>query len=247
MLQHYGQRQDAQVKENISSVVTRADLEAEEAILNVLETCLWKANIISEECGFRDHGSKYTWVVDPLDGTSNFAAGLPWFGTLIALLEGTEPVLAGLYLPVERSLYLAEEGQGAQLNGQPISCSQGEKTEDELIAYSFDYSLESGKTRSEMEMMERLSKHVRNLRSTNSLLDFCYTAEGKLGGAINQTTKIWDIAAPWLLIREAGGIFKDPEGKIIQFDLGADAHSRNYRVMAAGANLHPRLLKIINA
>ena len=100
-LLHYANKQvPAKVKESISSVVTEADLAAEEVILNILGRSEWKANIITEESGFMDHQSSFTWVVDPLDGTSNFAAGLPWFGIIITLFEGVHPILAGMHIPM---------------------------------------------------------------------------------------------------------------------------------------------------
>ena len=77
-------------------------------------------NIISEEAGYIDNNSEYTWVIDPLDGTSNFASGIPWFGVLITLFKKNEPIMAGAYLPVQDILYFAEAGKGAFRNGQPL-------------------------------------------------------------------------------------------------------------------------------
>ncbi|RLD58300.1 MAG: hypothetical protein DRI97_03505, partial [Bacteroidetes bacterium] len=102
-----------------------------------------------------------------------------------------------------------------------------------------------GKTQSEMEILNSLSKKVRNIRSTNSLVDFCYTADGRLGAALNQTTKIWDIAVPWLMIREAGGKVTDILGEEICFDLSVSAFDQNYTILASGAKLHDTLLKTI--
>ena len=98
-----------------------------------------------------------------------------------------------------------------------------------------------------MVMMEKLSKRVRNIRSTNSLLDFCYVAEGKLGAALNQTTKIWDIAAPFLLITEAGGTVTTIEGEPIQFDLSQDAIQLNYTIAATVPDLHKPLMDTIQS
>jgi myo-inositol-1(or 4)-monophosphatase len=245
LLSYFGQQVNAVKKESISSVVTEADLAAEKVILETLERTTIKANIITEETGFIEHGSDYTWVVDPLDGTSNFAAGLPWFGVIIALLHKQTPVLGGMYLPVTGDLYLAEQGKGALKNGEAIRVTRSAKLEDHLVAYSFDFSDTPGKTESEMEILKKLSKRVRNIRSTNSLVDFCYTADGRLGAALNQTTKIWDIAVPWLMIREAGGTVTDIQGREIKFDLSAKAFDQNYTILASGAGLHKLLLKTI--
>ena len=96
-----------------------------------------------------------------------------------------------------------------------------------------------------MEILKSLSKKVRNIRSTNSLVDFCYTADGRLGATLNQTTKIWDIAVPWLMIREGGGRVTDIQGKEIRFDLSATRFDKNYTILASGAKLHGTLMLTI--
>lgn len=246
LLDHLGKTTRATRKESISSVVTEADLASEEAILAVLSEAPELFNVISEESGYLNRDSDYTWVVDPLDGTSNFAAGLPWFGVIIALFKGDSPILGGMYLPVDDKLYMADAGDGATRNGDPISATTSSNLSEQLISYSFDFSEDLKKTRSEMEIMAHLSRQVRNIRSTNSLVDFCYTADGRLGAALNQTTKIWDIAVPWLLIREGGGTVTDIHGQEIKFDLSAEAVNHNYTIIASGTELHKSILQSIH-
>ena len=245
LLERFGSTHLAVVKESISSVVTEADLASEKAILKILGSAPKPFNIITEESGYIDNGSSYAWVVDPLDGTSNFAAGLPWFGVIISLCHESEPVQASMYLPVGDQLFFAESGKGAWKNGVPIRTTNSIKLAEQLIAYSFDFSDETGKTDSEMQILSMLSTKVRNIRSTNSLVDFCYTADGRMGAAINQTTKIWDIAAPWLIIREAGGVVTDISGADITFNLSQSAINRNYTIVAAGAGIQGQLMSIL--
>jgi myo-inositol-1(or 4)-monophosphatase len=245
LLDHLGKTTRATRKESISSVVTEADLASESAILEVLLKSNEAYNVISEEAGYVHRQSEYTWVVDPLDGTSNFAAGLPWFGVIIALFKGANPILGGMYVPVDQQLYLAEAGSGASRNGKPISPTRSTTLSEQLVSYSFDFSEDPKKTSSEMQLMASLSRKVRNIRSTNSLVDFCYTADGRMGAALNQTTKIWDIAVPWLLIREGGGTVTDINGREIQFKLSADALNQNYTILACGAGLHQGILQSI--
>jgi myo-inositol-1(or 4)-monophosphatase len=240
-----GNKVQARLKENLSSVVTDADLASEQRILEILTGTGFPCNIISEEAGFLDHGSEYTWVVDPLDGTSNFAAGLPWYGVIIALFRTEEPILAGMYLPHEDQLYWAESGKGALRNDHPVRTSRSRHLEQQLISYSFDYTGDPDKIRNELRLMEQLSARVRNVRSTNSLYDFCYVADGRLGAALNQTTRIWDIAAAALILKEAGGVVTDTRGKPIRFDLSGNTFQRNYTIVAAGAGLHHALMKIL--
>jgi fructose-1,6-bisphosphatase/inositol monophosphatase family enzyme len=97
-----------------------------------------------------------------------------------------------------------------------------------------------------MKILGKLSKKIRNTRSTNSIIDFCFTADGRLGAAMNQTTKIWDISAPWLIIREGGGIVSDISGSEIEFNLSQKAVDQNYTIIAAGSALHGQLIEILN-
>ena len=244
-MDHLGRTSEARVKESISSVVTEADLASEKVILEVLQSGPGSCNILSEESGYLDHGSAFTWVVDPLDGTSNFAAALPWFGVIIALFENERPILGGMYLPVDRALYLTESGGGATRNGKAIHPSGSRDLSHNLLAYSFDFSEDKEKTRSETEMLARLSRQVRNIRSTNSLVDFCYVADGRLGAALNQATKIWDIAVPWLMIREGGGRVTDIRGEEISFDLSPEAFQLDYTILASASGLHGSILRTI--
>lgn len=245
LMDHLGKTPDARIKESISSVVTEADFASEKTILDILQDNSEPCNIITEESGYLDQGSGYTWVVDPLDGTSNFAAGLPWFGVIIALFKEETPVLGGMYLPVDQTIYLAEAGGGSTRNGETIHPSLSKDLSRHLISYSFDFSEDQDKTRSEMEIMARLSRKVRNIRSTNSLVDFCYVADGRLGAALNQTTHIWDISVPWLLIREGGGTVTDIRGEEIRFNLSPESIEQNYTILASGKDLHSKILSTI--
>jgi len=240
-----GQCAEVTVKASISSVVTKADLASEKVILEILQRTPDSCNFITEETGYIEGGTEFTWVVDPLDGTSNFAAGLPWFGVIIALFHKEFPVLGGMYLPVSGDIYISEKGAGSWKNGEAIQVTNSDSLAEHLVAYSFDFSDSPGKTESEMEILKKLSKRVRNIRSTNSLVDFCYTADGRMGGTLNQNTKIWDIAVPWLMIREGGGKVTDIQGQEIRFDLSAKGFGQNYTILASGAGLHQPLLEVI--
>lgn len=246
LLSYFGKQLKTRVKESISSVVTEADLATDRAILKILNKAPVPINIISEETGYLDRGSEYTWIVDPLDGTSNFAAGLPWFGVIIALLHKQTPVLGGMYLPTDGDLYIAGQGQGAWKNGKEIKASTSENLEENLLVYSFDYSDIPGKTEAEMDALGKLSKRVRNIRATNSLVDYCYVADGRMGASLNQCTKIWDIAAAWLLVKEAGGIVSDIYGKEIVFDISASGANRNYTIAASAKAIHRDIINTIH-
>jgi myo-inositol-1(or 4)-monophosphatase len=246
LMSSFGPQIKSQEKESQSSIVTELDYEVEATISRIISSKYPGHSIIGEEKGGVFTGSEYTWVIDPLDGTSNYAAGIPWFGTLIALFRKDIPVAAGACLPYFKMYYYAEPGKGTFCNGNPIHVSSESSLKNVLFAFSTDYSGDYTRTENEMAGLSRIIKNTRNIRSTNSLIDFCYVADGRFGGCINHYTRIWDIAAPWLIIREAGGIMCDLEGKDIQFELSMDNYNKNYSVMASSRNLAEELFNTLN-
>lgn len=246
LLGYSGKISEYTVKESQSSIVTKADIESEKKIIEIILGEFPDHNTLGEETGFRNRNSEFTWVIDPLDGTSNFAAGIPWFGVIICVLKNDVPFMAGCFLPVQNEIYFAEKGKGATRNGEKIKVSQETELKNILAAYSLDYSDEPGKTEREAKVIQQVVSKIRNLRSTNSLIDLCYTADGKLGACMNQTTKIWDIAAPGLIIEEAGGKITDIQGNTFDYSLNADNYGRNFTIIGSNGILHFELIKILN-
>lgn len=125
-----------------------------------------------------------------MDGTSNFAAGIPWFGVLLALFKGNEPILGVLHLPATNEIYSAEVGRGAFRNDESIEVTSESELSNVLCAYGMDATTESIQTEQEVHLLSQFKNSVRNIRATNSLVDACFTADGRLGGFINQQMKI---------------------------------------------------------
>ena len=219
------------IKESDSSVVTEVDFACEKVIFDTIRQTFPEHNLVGEESGFVNNGSDYTWIVDPLDGTSNFAAGIPWFGILIALLRKNQPVMAGSLLPLENSLCYAAAGEGTWIDGKRIHMSD-KQLSSSLIAFSMDYTDDEQLLSRGMTYYKFLLQNARNVRTTNSLVDFQYVVEGKLGGCINFFTRIWDIAASYLFLKEAGGIMVGPDGKEIEFTMNESGISKTYPVIA---------------
>lgn len=232
LLEHYRKNPEFKIKESQSSIVTEADLRSEELILDIIKRKFPDHNLICEESGFVDRGSEFTWVIDPLDGTSNFASSLPWFGVLITLFRDEFPFLAGAYLPVQDTLYFAEKGKGARMNNKPFNSLKHDKLSNSLFAFSVDYTDDETEMQKCMKIYRNIIKASRNIRCTNSLVDFLNVAEGKFGGCINLYTRIWDISGLGLIISESGGALKDLTGEDIRFSLRVNPESINYAVMA---------------
>ena len=229
--ENFNKAHHVEEKESISSIVTEVDFLCDKIIVDIIRQEFPRHNILTEESGFTNNHSHYTWVIDPLDGTSNFAAAIPWFGVLIALYENGQPIMAGAYLPMEDSLYYAEKAKGAWVNGQRL-CIENVELKQSLVGFAIDYSEDAILIKQGMNMYQSLVQHARNIRCTNSLLDFMMVADGRLGATLNFHTKIWDIAAPLLIIKEAGGLFKHLSGDEIECCPDEKASSINFSVMA---------------
>jgi myo-inositol-1(or 4)-monophosphatase len=231
-LKSFGTQIESTQKESQSSIVTKADLKSDELIVNLLTDKYPDHNIISEEGGFRNKNSTYTWVVDPLDGTSNFASAIPWFGVLIALFEDSVPIMGGAYMPVTDHLYFAEKGKGVLKNGVPFSLDKNKTLRNSLVAFSVDYTDNKKELEESLSIYRNLAKSARNIRATNCLVDFLYVAEGKFGACINLYTRVWDISALGLIISEAGGVMKDINGREIIYSFTDGITEQNFPVMA---------------
>jgi myo-inositol-1(or 4)-monophosphatase len=232
-------------KQDQSNIVTESDFKSEELIRKLISETHPDHNILGEEHGFEDKKSAYTWIVDPLDGTSNYAAQIPWFGVLVALVKNGQPIISGAYLPISNDLYLAQKGKGALKNNKRIAVASETNLKNILCCYSLDYSIDSTKTDREVQIIKNLVQNCRNLRSTNSCVDFCLVADGRIGAALNQTMKIWDIAAPQLIIEEAGGKVTDIEGKQIVYYPSEASLDQNFTAMAANLEVHGMTLQLI--
>jgi myo-inositol-1(or 4)-monophosphatase len=234
-------------KHHPSDVVTESDIFSENIIVSGLRQLFPEHSIIAEESGLHLQSSEYTWVVDPLDGTSNFAAGVPWFGVMLALLQGGEPILGVMHLPVTGELYVAEKGRGAHRNGTRIFVAAERNLRKVLWAYGMDGASDPERRRADAALLGELASAVRNIRTTNCLLDAAYTADGRFGGMLNGKTKVWDIAAPSLIIREAGGAYTDLRGMPLVFELSEASYDRDYAVVAGAPPLHHEVVRLIAA
>ena len=200
--------------------------------------------IVAEESGYHDGSSEYCWIVDALDGTSNFVARLPWFGAQVAVLKGSELVAAAMYLPDSRDLYWAGARIGAYRDGCRIWVSREESLEDVLCGFAFDGSGDAGQMRAVTGLLGRVAASVRSVRMTNCLVDFCCTADGRLGGCINLGSRVWDVAPACLILAEAGGRVTNLEGEPVVLSVDPASLDRRYAVVCGSPALHAGLLQL---
>lgn len=233
--------------EDNNQVLTETDIQIGNAIVDAIRAKYPEHNIIDEEAGVIDNSSKYTWVVDPIDGTSNFANGVPTYGIMIGLLEDATPIAGGMALPSFSQIYVATKGGGAFCNGSPVHVTNEQDLLKTLVAYGIDGHQEEPQiTTDETAILSKIILGIRNLRSSNSAYDFTLVADGRYGGYLNRTSKIWDNVAPQIIVEEAGGVFTDFFGKEIDYTNPLTKVDENFTMCAAPPALHARLQQIIS-
>lgn len=191
--------------------VSQADIETERAVLDVLTRAYPEHGIVAEESGNRE-GSEYTWVIDPLDGTTNFLHGFPMFAVSVGVMRGQVLEHGVVYDPLHDEMFTASRGEGAQLNGKRIRVSTTRQLAPALLGTGFPFR--------DLEIIEPWMRSFQNLlpktagirRAGAAALDLAYVAAGRLDGFWELGLKPWDMAAGALLIREAGGLMSDVSG-----------------------------------
>ncbi len=217
-------------------LVTRYDRASEEAVLSYLRNMRPQDGILAEEGGLVDGRSSLTWCVDPLDGTTNFAHGLPLFGVSVAALEDGIPVVGVVRVPAMGYEFAAARGHGAFRNGRPIRVSATSRLADALAVTGFPYS--------RWRQPERIGAYVgffvsrvQGLRRLGAAaLDLCFVACGWMDVFWEFELAAWDLAAGIVILEEAGGKVTDWEGR------GPRHVLETGQVAASNGRLHPELL-----
>lgn len=224
-------------KKGLRDLVTDADLASEREIVQTIRATYPDHAVIAEESGTSVGISDYRWVVDPLDGTVNFAHRLPFFAVSIALEREQNPLVAVVLNPVSGELFSAMLGKGARLNGNPIQVSDKTLMSESLLATGFPYDLEPG-----FDVLtarfRRCLKRARGIRRLGSAaLDLCFVACGRFDGFWEQHLKPWDMAAGILIVREAGG-------RVTDFSGGPNPTAKE-EVLATNSRIHPEMLALM--
>ncbi|EKD57947.1 MAG: hypothetical protein ACD_57C00078G0002 [uncultured bacterium] len=231
-----------------NQVLTKADIEVGKYLISQIEKEFPSHNIIDEEAGVIDKKSAFTWVTDPIDGTSNFAAGTPLYGVMIGLLEDDKVIAGGVALPAFSEIYVAEKSGGAYCNGKKIAVTKETSLKSVLVVYGIDSNQNNpDDTRQEAKLFGEIALACRNMRISNSCFDTMMLARGSYGGWLNKSSKIWDNVAQQIIIEEAGGVYTDLYGKPIDYTLPLSKAKLNFTQCIASPILHEQLQKIILA
>jgi myo-inositol-1(or 4)-monophosphatase len=219
-------------------LITEADLLSENIIVEIIGRNFPQDNILTEESGELGRNSERLWIIDPLDGTTNFAHSFPFFAVSIALQVDNEIVLGVVYNPLMGEYFEAVKGEGAFLNKTPIKVSPAKDLKESLVATGFPYRVykEPG---SIIELLKRMIVLVQGVRRPGSAsIDLCYVASGRLDGFWEEGLQPWDTAAGSLIVMEAGGMVSNYEGeKYSPFQKS---------IVAANPFIHQKMLEVIS-
>jgi myo-inositol-1(or 4)-monophosphatase len=232
----FGQPHDVRFKGTID-LVTEADRAAEDFIADRLRTLCPEHDLLCEEGSVgTTAGAAFRWVVDPLDGTTNFTHGLPTFAVSIALEEAGLPVIGVVYDPMRDELFVARRGGGATLNGAPIHVSGVDRLISSILVTGFSYDFE--RRAQQAEIWRDFLTRVQAIRQTGSAaLNLSYIAAGRLDGYWERGISPWDVAAGAVIVTEAGGTVTNMRGGSFRPD--------DREILASNGRLHTDLRDVI--
>jgi myo-inositol-1(or 4)-monophosphatase len=221
------------------NLVTDADRAAEQSIVSAIRESFPGHRVLAEEGSTAGStASPYQWIIDPLDGTTNFAHGFPFYSVSIGLEYAGTCVLGVVLDPVRHELFTAELGAGAWLNGTKLRVSRTEKLDQSLLVTGFAYDVRDNPDNN-LDHFARLSLHSQGVRRTGSAaLDLCYVAAGRLDGFWEVKLNPWDMAAGFIILQEAGGV-------TTSFEKGTFS-IYGQRLVATNGLIHDELLRLLN-
>jgi myo-inositol-1(or 4)-monophosphatase len=219
-----------------TDLVTDVDKQCESIIIERIRKRFPDHAVLAEESGEKQGQSEYEWVVDPLDGTTNYAHRFPVFCISIGVKRGDEVEVGVVYDPTRDELFEACRGEGALLNGDPIKVSSIDDVQDSLLATGFAYNVE-GKM-ANLDYFKRMLENAQAVRRLGSAaIDLCYVACGRLDGFWELGLNPWDMAAAQLIVKEAGGMVTTMKGG--QFDIFKDD------ILASNGRIHEEMTDLL--
>ncbi len=218
-------------------LVTEMDKEAESIVIARLTREFPEYGILAEEREEVETNSPYQWIIDPLDGTTNYAHGYPVFCVSIALRHKEMVLLGVVYDPVHEELFVAERENGATLNERPITVSETDSLSRSLLATGFPYDIRRSKENNLDHFCNFALKAQAIRRAGSAALDLCYVACGRFDGFWELKLKPWDVAAGYLMVEEAGGMVTDLEGR--PFDIHAG------EIAASNGRIHGEMIEVL--
>jgi myo-inositol-1(or 4)-monophosphatase len=237
ILKHYAEREKQVELKGFANLVTIADKKSEELIINGILGRYPGHSILAEESGATQPGAAVQWIIDPLDGTTNFAHGYPFYCVSIAVEEHGRVVCGAIYDPVRDELYTAARGEGAYCNDARLRVSDAARLSDALLITGFPYNFRERLQTviNQFKTFLVASQAVR--RGGSAALDLCYVAAGRLDGFWELYLQPWDTAAGVLILEEAGGRVTDFKGGPFSIYMK--------EILASNGRIHEEMVKLL--
>ncbi len=218
-------------------LVTDVDRESQDLILEYIQRNFPAHDVLGEEGLHENKGSEYRWVIDPLDGTTNYAHDLPVFCISIALESRGDIIMGLVYDPTRGEMFTARKGMGADLNEKSIAVSRENQLEKSLLATGFPYDIRESKVNN-LDHFARIAVRAQAVRRCGSAaLDLCYTACGRFDGFWEMKLAPWDTAAGALIVTEAGGTITDFGGNFF--------HHGRREILATNGFIHDQMVSVL--
>lgn len=234
----FGKKFLIEYKTNSSNLVTEVDKKSEQFIINFIRKEFPTHSIIAEESGTQKYSSEYVWVIDPLDGTTNFAHGLPIFSVSIGIQKNGKTLCGVVYDVMKNILYTAELGSGAFADSRKLQVSSNDDLGTSFLVTGFPYNIKENPDFAIERFVAFLkcSRAVRRLGS--AAIDMCYVADGVFDGFWEVFLNPWDVCAAKLIVEEAGGIVTDFDGK--------EATIFSKQFLATNGKIHKQMIEVLH-
>lgn len=224
-------------KGTFANFATKADIESENKVIEIIKANFPEHNIIAEESGTIDNGSEYSWAIDPIDGTIPFVDGLPFFGVSVGLLKNNKPFIGVINMVAQNDLFWAQEGKGAFKNGEKIQVR--EESDLSNITFAFEF----GHTEREMRLEKHFKPIVEKIRYGyvfgSAVKSLTSIAQGNIDGLFIRAN-VWDFVAGVILVKEAGGVVTNLQGEEPDYTL------KKIELVATNGFIHESIIKLYN-
>ena len=239
LIRDFGEVEKLQVSiKGPGDFVTMTDKKVEKILIDELQKARSNYSILSEEIGEIKNDEEFKWIIDPIDGTSNFLHGIPHFGISVALEKNKEIICGIIFDPIKNEIFSTEKGNGSYLNNQRIRVSSRKKLEDCILFTGGPRQTSKNKEVTLEEYKKFSSKVFIPIRKMGSAaLDMAYVAAGRCDGCWHRELHYWDIAAGILLVKEAGGFVTD--------FIGTDKYIENKTILAANSRINEAMIEVL--
>jgi myo-inositol-1(or 4)-monophosphatase len=225
-------------KEGINNLVTEYDTRCEKKIIELIQSYYPDHSFLGEESGYTEANTEYRWIIDPLDGTVNYAHNLPVFSVSIALEKAGEIICGCVFNPVLDEMFSAELGKGAYKNGKQIYVSTQSDIQTSFLVTGFPYNITENPRNAIEHFVKVVGSGIPVRRLGSAALDLSYVACGRFDGFWEVYLNPWDVAAGMLILREAGG-------KMSHYD-GSEYSHKGETVVASNGFIHQDILNLLD-